>query len=277
MSDDNLPSMIVDDQDTRIHYSSPWVPEYSVQSANNNTVTYTTTPGSSFTFEFDGTRVVVYGTYLPLNGSKTPPTARYIVDGGSPIIITNPTVQQDIVTQPFWDSGVIQSHHHVLAIVIDDVNEDSPYVFDYLAFAPQDIATAPTAFASSTPASADIADFGSSNHAGAIVGGVIGGVAFLAVIALVFFVFRRRRGAKIGFNGSTTPGPRDILTSASEIVSSTPAPSYISPQNGPASKYYPTLAPRNSVLKVANPVADNIPYPLSKEEEAGEIPPEYQA
>jgi len=102
----------------------------------------------------------------------------------------------------------------------------------------------------------------SSNHAGAIAGGVVGGVAGLALIALALFLLMRRRQTKGG-----TPAAQTKVAdySSSEVTSGTLRPGGYWGQQ-PPDQVLPTVYDPNDPR--------TFPPPLSSGPESSRFPPE---
>ena len=127
----------------------------------------------------------------------------YNIDGGSNF---TQTYQSDgtnpIEEEPNFkivDTGYLAAGNHTVALTLTDcVNQT--LVLDYKLYTPSfnTLASMPNLTASNPSStgqtSPTASSSGSKSHVGAIAGGVVGGVAFIAIlIALVFFWLRRRR------------------------------------------------------------------------------------
>ncbi|KAH8825578.1 hypothetical protein DL96DRAFT_1681790 [Flagelloscypha sp. PMI_526] len=86
---------------------------------------------------------------------------------------------------------------------------------EFIVFwSPQDGTPTPTQISNAVPSSTsgnpNPAETKTKNMTGAIVGGVIGGLAFLAIVALTFFYLRRRRAKSNETPGASLPIPQKL-------------------------------------------------------------------
>lgn len=163
-----------------------------------------------------GSNIFVFGSVVD-PGSSSPPVSMYSVDGGSPTTFTAPqtTGRQDVVQ--FFRSSNMPLTNHTLTINITNASPGAPYYLDYLQFnidvLPLSSSVAPTSSASATSSSlsssppADSTTASASPSAttsaaaetkqtaatGAIVGGVVGGLAVLFMIIGALYWRRNRR------------------------------------------------------------------------------------
>ena len=209
-----------DNTDPALQYSGVWSEEED-KDALNGTLSVTVKPGSTVTFPFSGTTnnfhplhslsEVVTGSQIAVIGALTSTDrpsfqAEFTIDGSSPVIFVSPanvTEKQEAVT--FFESQPLPDSQHVLFINVTFASQDAPFSFDGLNFYPTSIQTMPNAsYAISSLIPAATAPAGvtggviqpsKSTPIGAIVGGVIGGLAVLvlATTAIVYFCYRHRR------------------------------------------------------------------------------------
>ena len=140
-----------------------------------------------------GTNVVVYGAQTPRPaGNKTavPPSVTFAIDGVIPmVVVSNPDINATQYATQYFESHTLPAGEHVLEIDVQYGSDDWPFVLDYIEYTPMNV--------SSTPVSSD--NRKRSSHVGPIVGGFIGGVVLVGLVALAswFFYKRRRRPEKL--------------------------------------------------------------------------------
>lgn len=170
--------------------------------------------------------VQVFGTVLSPRISGESVTSTYTIDGSGTTPYSSAQILQSITTSEadglqFFDSGTLSNGDHVLVINVTSATSSDPYYLDYIQYV-QTSATTTSSSASSTSSTTTTSSAtsspsnsgGSKPHIGAIVGGVVGGVCFLAVVALGIFLFLRYfrhriglSGRKRGGRGTSVPGP----------------------------------------------------------------------
>lgn len=138
--------------------------------------------------------------------SSTSFQAEFTIDGSSLVTYTAPrgvTQQEEAVT--FYESQPLSSGEHVLFVNVTFAAQDAPFVFDGVDFYPNSVATTPNAsyaISSLSPVTtsdvtntSNLSQSSKSTPVGAIVGGVIGGLAVLvmAMSAIFYFCYRHRR------------------------------------------------------------------------------------
>lgn len=197
----------VNDLDGFIEYSAGWdikvVPQQGKPSPGH-TEHSTAIVGSTIRYTFNGnicfssigslsthmrvigTQVVVLGLLPPGDG---PLSATYSVDGDPPIsniqeTLTGPSLP--LGNQTFFTSGVLPFGEHVVNVNVTQTGQGRNFTFDYFEVITPSSTSSPSVIA--TPGTKK-----NGTNVGAIVGGVIGGVAFLSMLLLAFIFFWKRR------------------------------------------------------------------------------------
>ncbi|PBK87128.1 hypothetical protein ARMGADRAFT_1085891 [Armillaria gallica] len=177
-----------------------------------NSTKDSSTSGNSFSFQFTGTNISVFG--IQRNSINGFISADFSVDGG-----TNTTFStngsrsgNDVANTMFFSSPILPHGIHTLIMNITSVTGDQSLKLDYIAYSDQESnsnnsSSPPTSSAS--PSSSNMPSgssslSGSSTSASApkktnskrVVGGVVGGgIALLLIIAGALFWWRRKRQA----------------------------------------------------------------------------------
>ncbi|PVF95125.1 hypothetical protein CPB86DRAFT_764620 [Serendipita vermifera] len=169
--------VIVDDQDRDIFYDNTWVTEIG-ESDFRNTVSTVAGRDSVCTLTFNGTEVAVYGTITPSTNSTAVARIGFMIDGK----------MGDTFNGPPDLRGV----HHIQFLHATDLKpRDNTLIMNQLGskgFALDYIVYKTTNYVSTTRSQSH-----KKTNTGAIVGGVVGGVAFIAILAIAAFVILRRR------------------------------------------------------------------------------------
>ena len=166
-----------------------------------------------------GTRISLYGVVIPWISGPLP-TAQYAVDGQSQNITSAPNTTRTLLGVNFYTSDWFPNGTHVLTVNVTTATEDGPYLFDYLSIdttnppaastnntiatntttAVTSSSTSSTSTSSSSTATSSGDALGASTSGkssvptGPIVGGVIGGMALLALIAFgAWWLWRKHR------------------------------------------------------------------------------------
>ncbi|KIY44037.1 hypothetical protein FISHEDRAFT_77949 [Fistulina hepatica ATCC 64428] len=180
-----------------------------------NVTTYqTSSVGDSFTFQFYGSSISVYGVFHWENVGAVQST--YTVDGGTPTlwqVSSNGTDTvhgyKDQINYLFFSSNLTAANH-TLEVNVTDITNSQTYILDYITYnaafssiaaKPNFTTTAATSTTSSTSSSSTSSSTSAAAHSsspnlspGAIAGIVVGSVAFLFIIvALGLFLIRRHR------------------------------------------------------------------------------------
>ncbi|KAF4574349.1 hypothetical protein EYR40_005933 [Pleurotus pulmonarius] len=185
-------TIIVDSAEiSQIEYSAGW----SFLPGNDNeylhTVSYTTTKGAQFAFDFNGTSIKVYGSLSVRNEDiATLPNTSYVLDGGLPIRFHgNPSANDDHrYQQVFYSSPPLPYGNHSLVGTCAD--QGSNVWIDYFIVEVPDVLPAaanttvselPAVHAKSAPSLAEI------------LCGVLGGLLFFATTFSLYLWYRRYR------------------------------------------------------------------------------------
>ncbi|KAF9457149.1 hypothetical protein BDZ94DRAFT_264913 [Collybia nuda] len=199
----------VDDRDPRVVYSGSWVLG-GVDQEFNRTTHGTVAGGSQARFTFNGSSVTVYGTITnePVGGIVLPPSSTYSIDGSTNATF-NPVPTSIQYRQIFYQSPVLQNTQHVL--VITSLVSNSVLWLDFFQVGTVDTPPPSTSVLPSTisvtnhpqpsstrslpPAAptASTKEDDTSVPAGVIIGGVIGSLVLVALMAIVIWVALRRR------------------------------------------------------------------------------------
>ncbi|KAI0336522.1 hypothetical protein GY45DRAFT_1315911 [Cubamyces sp. BRFM 1775] len=246
-----------------IHYAAPspvpssilaWVfdtPPPFPDTVYNSTLSACVTNGASVAFQFNGTSIAVYGSVAPADGAD-PPVSVYSVDGGSPTSFSAPQVLHRADAVQFFTSDPLPLGTHTLTINVTSASPIAPYYLDYLqytTYAPPTLpSNGPSSHATSSTPTISLSLTGAilaaspsstltpgSKHTaptGAVVGGVVGGLALICLlIALLHwrhsrhppdelpYAPRARRDAAPAFPSFTT------TTSSPSLVATTPVQS----------------------------------------------------
>ncbi|KAF8876573.1 hypothetical protein BD779DRAFT_1560127 [Infundibulicybe gibba] len=219
----------IDDQDlTKVTYNGTWAQGGS-PGDYKETVASSTHVGDSFTIDFKGTSITVFGT---IDAASEGVVTTYSVDGASPANVTAPAVLSDTPQQQFWKSPALSLGQHKLLVTVGKVNDvidpDSPgegtVWFDYfLTFDPSIV----------SPTSSR-----TSNHAavGAIIGGVIGGLLFAIIVTVIIYLKRRHRHRKIQSSEGNVASNSSIGTRMANIHSFPLHPFTLGPRNTTAAR-----------------------------------------
>ncbi|KAJ6556332.1 hypothetical protein B0H19DRAFT_947990, partial [Mycena capillaripes] len=119
-------SVIVDDHDNQIQYSSGWAGggtslEYSTTTMSSNVA------GSTATFTFEGTAIAIYGSVSPGNASIS-----FSIDQSPSRSYYTPVVTSPIFHQVFWKSPVLADRNHTLVITQETTTDPHIIFVDYL-------------------------------------------------------------------------------------------------------------------------------------------------
>jgi len=241
---------VLDDRSTNFQYQSGlWGNQDNVSDAYDNTLSFTTAVANA-TISFTGSQAFVYGV-LGQSSVFGIPTAKFYLDGNLDAWGTAPSVASDIYNKLYYDTGALSSGDH--QIIVENTVNGTTLFLDYLYFVPSSTTSSSLTVVTvtDTPPQLATGSPGSSSKSvpvGAVVGGIIGGIALLGVIAIAtFFLIRRRRGSTPYYYKSVSPA--DLLESElPELKHPTSAASFVSsfpPEGlraGPSSDY-DTLSP----------------------------------
>ncbi|TFK23873.1 hypothetical protein FA15DRAFT_756932 [Coprinopsis marcescibilis] len=249
----------------------------------SNSSMLTQSINSKLQVEFNGTRVTWFGRVpedYPLGDS----TATYSIDGRTPVEFTVPSYPGDsanttLFFQVLFETPTLSRGAHSLEVVHH--GPAAPLVLDYLLVDNGDItyninsgpslagpegldptSTNPGSNSPSQPvSSADRPD----PPTGAIVGGVVGGLAFIGMIAGLFYFFVWRDRSNERNRNSTHPSSSAVYSTSpghEPKLQSTP-PVFYSPQNQHQQLVYPkpsTTGTSATDTLVSNPgLVSNIP------------------
>ncbi|KAJ7775148.1 hypothetical protein B0H16DRAFT_1713576 [Mycena metata] len=208
-SSDTAGPYFVDDRDPRIVYTPSWTEsgaEYDFQHTTHGS----NSAGDSFSFTFQGTSISFYGDIN--NGTAEQVlNASMSVDKGPPVFYV-PPIQPAAVTSNnlIFNSGGLSDGTHTLVVTAENAH---PVWFDYLLVTPNSpgysVSVSSTSTGSAPSGSSTASSLGSKSSAfkkktpvGAIVGPVVGVLALVAIAALFFLCWRRRRQPR-----ESQPGP----------------------------------------------------------------------
>ncbi|GJJ05856.1 hypothetical protein Clacol_000043 [Clathrus columnatus] len=239
----SISTVMLDDESPFMTYSPPgsWMPMFA-SDAFNGSLHKTTDENASVSLSFQGSSIEIYGLYV-----NAP--FQVHLDNQLPRNLAGPNVdlnsqQEHPQTLLYLADGLNESEIHSLTLINSVANSDRPLFIDYAIvrssqqffedtpspnpnFTQTATASSATATAKNTTVSAGFAPHQTST--GAIVGGVIGGVAGVIILGFIgFILFRRSRyyhGPSSGSNNEN--GNRNILpvsNPVSQFSSSTITP-----------------------------------------------------
>ncbi|KAI0670389.1 hypothetical protein C8Q78DRAFT_1079361 [Trametes maxima] len=226
----------------------------------DSTLSACTVGGASVVFRFNGSSIHAFGSVENTN-NNAPPVSVYSVDGGNPTSFTAPQVdgRRDVVQ--FFASAPLPLGNHTLTINITSASSAAPYYLDYFQYGldavpiPSSSATSDASATKSPSHTSDpsiasataVLNSTETKHTaptGAIVGGVVGGLAFLCLL-LALHHWRRTRRPSGEFRYGTK-----AHQDAPPITPFMPTVSVHSPHGRPQS---PSLMPPSRVGSVGPP------------------------
>ncbi|KAI0638561.1 hypothetical protein C8Q77DRAFT_1070731 [Trametes polyzona] len=245
----------IDDYDAHaIDYQNPSLWSHQVGRQNVQGGTYTAGYTNAVAkLTFSGTEVMVFGVANPppKNSSSLPPLLTFFVDGGLPNQVGAPSrLDAPQFSYRFFNSGPLNPGQHTLQILVNNGENDWPFVLDYVQYIP----LTPSTTASPTLASGSSDTLSSdpsattallaanlpkkSTNAGAIAGAVVAGIGGLALIicGFWFYFFRLRKRAAEAHNHDVTKV--DMFEQGKAYTGGDQ--SYGRPSYGPNSMYVPT-------------------------------------
>ncbi|KAJ6511520.1 hypothetical protein C8R47DRAFT_1191175 [Mycena vitilis] len=180
--------------DPAVSFGTGWQP-WGVQNVTQQT-------GAQVALNFHGTAVTLMG-YIPAELPHNATSASYTIDGGAPVAFAlkglsaqSPTVYNSVM----FTTGTLTPSTHNLVVTYAGDSSKTPLVVGSFYVTNASTTSTPSS-TSSTPANSPSSDASTSNvttksssPVGAIVGGILGCLALLALITgLVFWCRRRRR------------------------------------------------------------------------------------
>ncbi|KIM22514.1 hypothetical protein M408DRAFT_332890 [Serendipita vermifera MAFF 305830] len=186
-SDSTSGDVLVDDRDSSIVYSGPWVDNgISAEYLGTTRQSPGTANGGTATFRFNGTGITVIGTTAQSSGASSVAQIGFDIDGVRNNTFTGPENAQAILHTPFFQvSGLANDKEHTITM-----NTLTPNVWflDFMVYKTEN-----SAIAGGGPAPGASGGGGSGPSTGAIAGGVIAAVIGVLAIAGIIFIFIRRR------------------------------------------------------------------------------------
>ncbi|KAK0466845.1 uncharacterized protein EV420DRAFT_651487 [Desarmillaria tabescens] len=221
-------SLVVDDSSREIRYSAGWEPKnnqslpgdpadgVSLYSPLGGGTTESLAGDDSFSFEFAGTAVYVYGV------REGADAVTCSVDNSPPSFVSlSPPSQDDenIVNVLFFQSHELGPGNHTLMC---NVTDDKSFVLDYIVYTPSfdSLSDKPYLFpqpqASVSPPSPSTRGSASSSAvpSGAIAGAVAGAIVLLAVFATLVVIWCRGRKRKVALSRSSSFGDATVASGA---------------------------------------------------------------
>lgn len=200
-------TVIVDNEDPSIRFTGSWTRNTDRFHSGyppdgypfHNSTHQSTKPGDNFIFRFSGTSLNIYGILDWANLGTV--SASYTLDGATAsqtyTVTTSSSMYQDSTTDEhnflLYSNTTLTAGDHTLVVnVTKCVNQT--FIFDYLTYQPSfsTLATMPNL---TLPAATNGTSHTSttSTPVGAIVGGILGGLALLFLLIGAFLWFRKRK------------------------------------------------------------------------------------
>ncbi|KAF5376120.1 hypothetical protein D9615_007671 [Tricholomella constricta] len=206
--------LIIDDTDAMVKYSGYWFVA-GVLEGNQATSHGTQNKGATALLTFTGTAISVYGTITEAHQDVSSRVSTYSIDGAGLTTFTSPQPKSILYKQLFFQSPQLPHGQHTLVVTAG--TGDAPFWLDYFEVYNPSASTrtyrhgstfiSPPSSEPSDPSTNHPVQLASktSSHAGAIAGGVIGGLAALGVL-ITFLIIRRRRKSPAAYI-PTAPNP----------------------------------------------------------------------
>ncbi|KAF9467962.1 hypothetical protein BDZ94DRAFT_1248190 [Collybia nuda] len=258
-------SCIIRDNDARLLYKGAWSLDGNPAFTTHSTVT----PGSSVSFKFNGSGIVVFGTVPQSNSTNPPPTAAYVLDAAQPFITTEPSANRNIPSQPLFAAFQLSPDEHSITINIQKAQ--SPFILERFFVFPRVNITqqavdaghsSPTpSFGSTTPVPKEQKTTTDSQVTVRILAAILGSLVTIMFLAglYVLYIRRRRRKASLSLMSESPPlssrGLRDtIFTSTESILQNNPSSMW--------SHYTQSEAGRGSMTEYYHSPPPPMPPPL---------------
>ncbi|KAG7445111.1 uncharacterized protein BT62DRAFT_995076 [Guyanagaster necrorhizus] len=204
-------SIIIDDSSAEIRYSAGW--DRNTDSLGyvdgvffspfGGGTTESTTQNNSFSFQFAGTAVYVYGVHKAVEGAVA---AQFSVDD-SPVsfVSLDPMVREDedMVNYLFFENTRLEPGNHTLMCNVTEITGNQSFVLDYIVYAPSFVSISdkpnffpqPGANASNPSSHSRHSASNLAISAGAIAG-VVAGVTVFCFVVLALSVIWCRGGKR---------------------------------------------------------------------------------
>ncbi|KAJ7134649.1 hypothetical protein C8R44DRAFT_829090 [Mycena epipterygia] len=192
-------TVIVDDSEIP-EYSGDWSLQSPTQltlsrpeSVYLNTTHWTSTVGDTFTLQFNGNSISVYGVVPNLNitaAAAGNSSAAYIVDGVSTVIPVPSESNQVHPMSQFFHAD-LEAGTHTLVFNVTEVAPSHVIGIDFVLYNSSD-----TTSGTSPVKAPVVAPSKKTSHTGVIVAATLGTLAALVLLALLLFLYRRRRSSK---------------------------------------------------------------------------------
>ncbi|KAJ7482948.1 hypothetical protein B0H11DRAFT_1807255 [Mycena galericulata] len=196
-------TIFVDDNDDSMKFSSNWALAPSSEELFQNTGHVCQESECTLSFTFEGTSLQLYGA-IPTGSDGSGFNSSVAIDEGTHVPITldqpEPTLTGNFLL--FTSPTELSPGNHTMLLTTHNVDQ---FLVDYILFTSQaDPSTASPARAPpispSAAGEAGVAGVASPNHntsksfpIAAVVGGVVGGLVFLALIFVAALLWRRRK------------------------------------------------------------------------------------
>ncbi|THU75733.1 hypothetical protein K435DRAFT_880256 [Dendrothele bispora CBS 962.96] len=196
--------------------------------------------GDYFIFQFQGSSILV-GGIAPLNRSDLITKEligdfhlklNFTLDGHPQVVVlTREAIPQQIGTPhfPYFQNNSLAEGNHTLIMTVDDATGNTSVVIDYLTYKPsfgtlKDKPTFPPInLNDNSTSSPDPPPGPTRSNIGTIAGSVVGGVAFLGLLALgIWLLYKRRRQVRQfdQWGSTNTPALSDLGQSCLKSTSS---------------------------------------------------------
>ncbi|KAG6837627.1 hypothetical protein H0H93_006148 [Arthromyces matolae] len=190
-------TIIVDDADSNIVYSGNWstqVPsptavDFSTASFRDTTH-WAMDAGASFQYNFNGNSIAIFGSFANISTASHDFSASFNIDGLSTVASIPDGTLDGLPMTCLFSAPILPAGNHTLSVNITAIPSPLAFGFDFLVYN--------ASFSSVMADSAAPASSISHRKAptGAMVGGLVGGIAFVLGIVAVIFWLRRRVTAK---------------------------------------------------------------------------------
>ncbi|KAK7452177.1 hypothetical protein VKT23_012280 [Stygiomarasmius scandens] len=193
MSDDT--SFLVDDRDPGVVYGENGWNEYDLATPPiNHTLSYTSAPGCELNYTFQGTGISMYGMLESSVNGGTTLDLEVTIDDQEPSTFQLPLPDSVSYGSRYFIMKDLGYGNHT--VKVKNTNNET-VDFDYFlvtAGTPPPTSSSVTASATNTPTTAPNSGEDHSVPVGPIVGGVLGALAFLVLIAAwLFWIYRKKK------------------------------------------------------------------------------------